>query len=84
MTKQLKHYQRTQTLYEPMMRSFALIGFTEEKDSCVTLLHCSKYNIRKEFSRFGTFTAAEIELFEGMSCQDQYKADEYSLIIRLS
>lgn len=35
MAKDLKHYVRVQTLNEEGKKSFALIGFAEENDSCV-------------------------------------------------
>jgi hypothetical protein len=84
MAKKLKHYVRVQTLNEGGKKSFALVGFTKENDSCVTLVRCDANKVDKEMRHWGAFSVNDLRVINTLDCGKEYKADEYSLVIRLS
>lgn len=84
MAKDLKHYVRVQTLNEEGKKSFALIGFSKENDSCVTLVRCDADKVDKEMRYWGTFSINELRVINALDCGEEYKVDAYSLVIRLS
>lgn len=84
MAKDLKHYQRIHTLNEEGKKSFALIGFGEENDSCVTLVRCNEEKLEKELKKWGSFTHSDFLTTNSLKCGEEYRPDNYSIIIRLS
>lgn len=84
MAKDLKHYVRVHTLNEDGKKSFALIGFSEENDSCVTLVRCDADKVEKEMKHWGTFSKDDIANIKELKVGDGLRPDNYSIIIRLS